>query len=87
MTSLSVRPFHKIGIDDPQGIKPDEHELYEYDNYSEVDSDYTTIDQDTETSSDISEIDEMPVYNFKKRIEKPKKTYTLILQEEDFLPE
>lgn len=93
MTTLSTRPIQNIGVDEPRGIKPDDHELYDFDISSQADSeeeeeeDYITTDRDTETSSEISEVDEMPVFIFKKRFEKPKKTYTIVLQEEDFLPE
>ena len=90
MTSLSTRPIEDIGYDEPSGIKPDEHDLFELEDseQEESDTEATLTDQDAETSSEISEIDVPSVFIFKKKKpENPQRTYTVILQEEDFLPE
>ena len=103
MTSLSTRPIENIGLDDPVGIKPDEQQYssFNHEDDSDVDSDnddenYAERDDDeynteteteAETTSEVSEVESFQP--LPKILKKPKanKVYTVILQEEEFIPE
>jgi hypothetical protein len=97
MATLSIRCIDKIGIDPPKPANPEDHELHQYD--SEYDSEYESENETesefdyqascTENDSDISDCENtesVKFIRFKKLI-KDAKCYTVILQEEEFVPE
>lgn len=98
MTTLSTRSVYKIGIDPPQPANPDDHELYRYDSQGEDDGDCDVDESEseyeyqasgTENDSEVSDtdyIERVPFFKFNKQ-KKDVNCYTVILQEEEFVPE
>ena len=99
MTTLSTRPIEHIGFEIPKGIRPEEQFFsnftqeendsdLEYDdigNISENEDEECTTE--TETTSEISEAEIVIPLQNKNKKHKISKSYTLILQEEEFTPE
>ena len=94
MATLSTRNIHKIGIDPPQPANPDDHDLYRYDSQDEDECDETDSECEyqasgTELESEVSDaesIDSATFFSFRK-LKKNVNSYTVILQEEEFITE
>jgi hypothetical protein len=102
VNNIGYNPPVGINIDDHEYSKFDKHEVEldnnelepasdsecgDDDDMTDTQSDYqATTDTDNETTSEVSEVDYKSVF-FNKRAPKVERVYTVILQEEEFLPE
>jgi len=101
MTSLSIRPIHRLGVDDPKGAIPGDNEyshLSDDDYNSDTDTEEEMCNSDEEddlypeTASETSEQEYVHTKfpdHFRKCMNKSPTSviFHSILQEEEFLPE
>jgi len=101
MSTLTFRPIKNIGYDPPIGINIDDSEYCKFktneieleENEIEPPSDEECEDEEEdcqttdESSSEVSECEMIPTILRHRKVSMVEKTYSTILQEEEFLPE